>query len=67
MYLINCWMHVHVASYYLYLSILLQLSGDVETNPGPIHRNCPECSKLVSIRKAVCDCGYNLRKKLSNT
>ena len=45
---------------FLYASIAIQLlllSGDVETNPGPATKVCPACSRLVHIRKTVCDCG----------
>ena len=43
---------------YAFISIqLLLLSGDVETNPGPVTKVCPACSRSVHIRKTVCDCG----------
>ena len=42
---------------FLYACILLLLSGDMETNPGPVTTVCPECSRLVHIRKNACDYG----------
>ena len=61
------WFVVHVCSDrcmngVIYLSImLLLLSGDVETNPGPTQQVCPKCSALVNFGKTICDCGYNFR------
>ena len=34
-----------------FLCKLLLLGGDIETNPGPPTRKCPQCSALVHIRK----------------
>ena len=39
--------------------LLLILSGDIETNPGPvICKSCPICDAQIHIRKQVCTCGY---------
>ena len=44
--------------YYIYISKqLLLLSGDIESNPGPV-KLCPKCSLLVHIRVSVCKCGH---------
>ena len=51
---------------FLYACISIQillLSGDVETNPGPVTKVCPACSRSVHIRKTVCDCGNVLISK----
>ena len=53
---------VCVVGILVYLSMLLLLSGDVETNPGPTQQVCPQCSASVDIRKTVCNCAYNLRQ-----
>ena len=37
---------------------LLLLCGDVETNPGPTTKQCPECYSSVHVRVAICLCGY---------
>ena len=50
----KCYLHA------VLLSKLLLLGGDIETNPGPPTRNCPQCSSLSHIRKKICDkCGYH--------
>ena len=39
--------------------LLLILSGDIETNPGPvISKSCPICNAQIHIKKQVCTCGY---------
>ena len=42
---------------------LLLLSGDIETNPGPVTRLCPQCSAPVHIKVLVCQCGHVFSKK----
>ena len=37
---------------------LLLLCGDVETNPGPTTKICPECSASVNVKILMCSCGY---------
>ena len=50
----KCYLHA------VLLSKLLLLGGDIETNPGPPTRKCPQCSSLIHIRKKICDnCGYH--------
>ena len=46
-----------------FLCKLLLLGGDIETNPGPPTRTCPQCSALIHIRKHSCDCGHILVKR----
>ena len=46
-----------------FLCKLLLLGGDIETNPGPPTRKCPQCSALIHIRKHSCDCGHILVKR----
>ena len=53
--------HVNVIGILVNLSVLLLLSGDVETNPGPTQQVCPTCSVLVDVSMVVCDCGYRFR------
>ena len=36
-----------------FLCKLLLLGGDIETNPGPLTRKCPQCSALIHIRKQL--------------
>ena len=51
----------------LALSALFQLilSGDIESNPGPIvYKNCPVCNKMVYLRLKTCSsCEYNFKNK----
>ena len=46
-----------------YYALCLILSGDIETNPGPVYKVCPECDSRIHIKKNVCLCGYVLCKK----
>ena len=46
-----------------FLCKLLLLGGDIETNPGPPTRKCPQCSASIHIRKHSCDCGHILVKR----
>ena len=56
-----------VSVYYLvnvsFYVFCLLLSGDIETNPGPIHKLCPQCDRHIHIKKKVCLCGYVFCKK----
>ena len=44
-----------VSVYYLinfsFYAFCLLLSGDIETNPGPIHKLCPQCDVYIHIKK----------------
>ena len=42
---------------------LLLLGGDIEINPGPPTRKCPQCSAMIHLRKHKCDCGHLLGNK----
>ena len=56
----HCQSTTMIVHCFLYASIAIQLlllSGDVETNPGPVTKVCPACSRSVHIRKTICDCG----------
>ena len=46
-----------------YHALCLILSGDIETNPGPVYKVCPKCDSRIHIKKKVCLCGYILCKK----
>ena len=39
---------------------LLLLCGDIETNPGPTTKVCPECSCHFTL-KSLCLCGYSFK------
>ena len=58
--------HLSVVLCCLYACICVQLvlllSGDVQTNPGPPYKLCPQCSTSVNIKKAVCECGFVFHK-----
>ena len=61
-----CKHNVHFAILLILLTFLcklLLLGGDVETNPGPPTRKCPQCSALIHIRKHSCDCGHIFVKR----
>ena len=47
-----------------YYAFSLILSGDIETNPGPVNKLCPECDGRIHIKKKVCLCGYIYAKSL---
>ena len=49
-----------------FCAMCLILSGDIENNPGPFHRICPECNGSIHIKKQVCSCGYIFCKKIKN-
>ena len=55
--------HLSLVLYCLYACICAQLvlllSGDVETNPGPPYKLCLQCS---TSKKAICECGFVFRK-----
>ena len=40
---------------------LLLLCGDIETNPGPTTKVCPECSLSLHIKVSMCPCGYSFK------
>ena len=42
----------------IFFQMSLILSGDVETNPGPVTKTCPSCNLQIHIRKKICMCGY---------
>ena len=46
-----------------YHALCLILSGDIETNPGPVYKVCPEYDSHIHIKKKVCLCGYILCKR----
>ena len=47
-----------------FLKYILLLSGDIETNPGPIQYPCPICQKPVRKRILYCNrCGFWIHKK----
>ena len=64
-YEVSCIYHyfpiVWFISVYYVLNVFFQmsllLSGDVETNPGPV-KTCPSCDAEIHIRKKICICGY---------
>ena len=43
---------------YVVTVLLLLCCGDVEINPGPVHKVCPNCNINCHIRKKSCECGY---------
>ena len=47
-----------------FCALSLILSGDIETNPGPFHRLCPQCNEGIHIKRKVCSCGYIFSKKI---
>ena len=48
----------------IFFQICLILSGDIETNPGPIsHKTCPSCDAHIPIRKKIC---YAFSQKYQN-
>ena len=49
-----------------FCALCLILSGDIETNPGPFHRTCPQCNEYIHIKRKVCSCGYIFSKKIRN-
>ena len=57
----NC---MHIVLPFVVLIKILLLAGDIESNPGPTTRKCPQCWVLVHIRKFFCDnCGFSLKTK----
>ena len=51
----------------IFFQICLILSGDIETNPGPIsYKTCPSCDAQIPIRKKICLCGYAFSQKYQN-
>ena len=43
-------------------TLMLALSNDIETNPGPT-KSCPVCNSNVPIRKYVCECGHVFKRQ----
>ena len=50
----------------LFAFLQLILSGDIESNPGPIvYKNHPVCNKMVHLRSKTCSsCEYNFKKQV---
>ena len=54
---------LHILMVFVYIcTLMLALSNDIETNPGPI-KSCPVCNSNVPIRKSVCECGHIFKKQ----
>ena len=49
-----------------FFQMSLILSGDVETNPGPVTKTCPSCDLQIHIRKKICMCGYAFNRNHLN-
>ena len=51
----------------VFFQMCLILSGDIETNPGPITtKTCPSCDTQIHIRKKICACGYAFNQNYQN-
>ena len=51
----------------VFFQMSLILSGDIETNPGPITtKTCPCCDAQLHIRKKNCICGYAFNQNYQN-
>ena len=48
---------------YVVIVLLLLCCGDIEMNPGPMHKVCPNCNIHDNIRKKSCECGYVFYKR----
>ena len=48
---------------YVVTVLLLLLCGDIEMNPGPTIKVCPNCNIHYNIRKKSCECGCVFCKK----
>ena len=59
-----------LSAYYVlnvFFQMCLILSGDIETNPGPITtKTCPSCDAQIHIRKKICTCGYAFNQNYQN-
>lgn len=53
---IVCFLSVYYALN-VFFQMFLILSGDIETNPGPV-KTCPSCDAQIHIKKKICMCGY---------
>ena len=62
---VNVVCDVAVLSTYMYAVtvLLLLICGDIEMNPGPVHKVCPNCNIHIHIKKKSCECGYVFSKK----
>ena len=49
----------------VFFQMCLILSGDIETNPGPV-KTCPSCDAQIHIRKKICMCGYVFNQNYQN-
>ena len=49
----------------IFFQMCLILSGDIETNPGPV-KTCPSCDAQIHIRKKICTCGYVFNQNYQN-
>ena len=56
---------VAVLQTYMYaVTVLLLLRcGDIEMNPGPVHKVCPNCNVHIHVKRKSCECGYIFHKK----
>ena len=56
---------VAVLQTYMYIVtvLLLLCCGDIEMNPGSMHKVCPNCNIHYNIRKKSCKCGYVFYKR----
>ena len=62
MWLVSIYFGLNVSCMFFQIWLII-LSGDVETNPGPVYRTCPACDTQVHIRRKVCMCGQVLTHK----
>ena len=62
---VNVMCDVAVLPTYMYAVtiLLLLICGDIEMNPGPVHKVCPNCNIHIHIKKKSCECGYVFSKK----
>ena len=62
---VNVMCDVAVLPTYMYAVtiLLLLICGDIEMNPGPVYKVCPNCNIHINIRKKSCECGYVFSKK----
>ena len=56
---------VAVLQTYMYVVTVLLLlhCGDIEMNPGPVHKICPNCNIHIHVKSKSCECGYAFHKK----
>ena len=60
---------VAVLQTYMYVItvLLLLCGGDIEMNPEPVHKVCPNCNIHIHIKRKSCKCGYVFYKKCSKS